>query len=432
MKKTATLFYALFSITYFSTSMADSIQVSASVKTLSDTPEASLGRNISTILAGLEQSGELSPDAGDLQNILSSIRVSSPTPQTIALGEISPKSNTAGVNFNYKTQYLNNIQSLGRQLAAIERRSKRFSWRQYAQSIDSNNIEEGGLLDNRLNTFFSAEHLNSNQQNTAYEAGFSGNVDRLSIGADYRLRNDMFSGLIFSYFDAGLNLDDSGGTLGGNNDDLMFFTNYYLSNELSLSGVVRSGRFRYVLERRIDFSLDTNHITRIASSKPQGDLLAAQLSAAYQKAWHNGLNGNLNFSIDFVNSTTEAFTESGAEGLNLQVDQMNTQRLSLSIGGQSSYIASTSWAVLTPFVGASWIYDYKEKEQVVSAHFSNDPNKTPFSFSLKDTDNSYMHINAGTAAIFAQGWSGFLQLDGMLMQNNYNQYLVSLGFRKEL
>lgn len=409
--------------------LADAIQINTSVSTVTDSPEASLNYTLDSIVNGLDSASQLDQDAADLSNVLHQIQSADGASGSIALKEISPRTNTTMGSFSYKTQYMSNLQSLGKQLSSLHSRSQRSNWRSFRNKVNA--IEAGSLLDNRLNSFFSAEQLNSKQHETDYEAGFSGNVQRFSLGSDYRVNNNFFTGAILSYFNADLDVVNQGGNLQANNQSLMAYANFYINEEFSLGGVISAGTYQYSLARKINLNLNNIPNERTASSSPDGSFYAAQASAVYSKHVLKGLTTNLNVDLDFVDSQISTFDESGAGGINLHIENFSTQKMSLTLGGQASYVASTSWAVLTPFVGVSWVYDAMEQDQIVKAHFISDPNKTPFQFSIKDNDNNYLHFNLGTGAIFARGFSGFFQFDGLYLRENYNQYLLSLGIRKE-
>ena len=77
------------------------------------------------------------------------------------------------------------------------------------------------------------------------------------------------------------------------------------------------------------------------------------------------------------------------------------------------------------------MHEFKQDGQLIRAHFTADPSKTPFSFTTPKRDTNYFTLAAGASFVFPGGRTVYIQYQTLRLLENYSQYMISLGGRME-
>ena len=119
------------------------------------------------------------------------------------------------------------------------------------------------------------------------------------------------------------------------------YATYYISQKTYLDGILSYNSHRYDSTRNIRFVLNNNPVDAQAKSKPDGRLLALSIGAGHEfyakQRWVTSAEGRL----DYASSTIGAYDETGAGGLNLSIEEQQSDSLVSSLGLQMSYAHST-------------------------------------------------------------------------------------------
>ncbi len=134
---------------------------------------------------------------------------------------------------------------------------------------------------------------------------------------------------------------------------------YYISQNTYLDGILSYNRHRYDSARNIRFVLNNNPVDAQAQSKPNGQLLALSVGGGHEFYAKQGWVASANARLDYADSTIDAYDETGAGGLNLSIEEQQSDSFISSLGLKVSYAHSTRWGVLIPQFDLDWQHQYK-------------------------------------------------------------------------
>ena len=287
-----------------------------------------------------------------------------------------------------------------------------------------------GLLSKRWGGFVDASFARAQQDITNTEAGFKTQGNGLTGGVDYRYSDVLFFGSAARYLRNHGDLSGSTGSVKGGDFNLLLFGTYYPLQNLFVETSLGITRGNYDLTRNISFNLSGTPTTATAKSSTDTGALALTVAGGYDYAFR-GNNAAFNASLLWSKNNIDGFTESGAGGFNLAVGDQTIDMLTLNLGAQISRAISTTWAVVLPQFAATWVHQFQDSGQKISARFTADPTATPFSFTTETRDADYFKLVLRSAFVFPRGISGFVNYERWAGYDNYAQSAVALGGRWE-
>ena len=134
--------------------------------------------------------------------------------------------------------------------------------------------------------------------------------------------------------------------------------------------------------------------------------------------------------LDYIDTSIDAYEESGGAGLALQVDAQDISSLTTALGGRFNYTFNMSWGVLVPAFSLEWVHEYKDDKREIIARFKEAPSQS-FATPVDETDTDYLNIGLGINATFPEGRVLFMNFDTVAEQKNFNDYTLHLGGRME-
>ncbi len=164
---------------------------------------------------------------------------------------------------------------------------------------------------------------------------------------------------------------------------------------VDLSGRIAAAYNDYGTSRRIVFG----GIDRTATGDFGGYMLTAQGEAGYRvdlggKAWLKPVAG-----IDVVNFHSDAYTETGAGGLNLAQNSQSDTLVRTSVGAAvgTSFEAPTANATVSPSLDLRWGHDVSQPDGTATASFASTP-ASSFVYAQKAVDRDALLANLGVTA----------------------------------
>lgn len=423
------------------------VQVSLDLNAGDGSAQSAVGERVKDLISALQAEPSLDTNATELLSALQLIDANSDTPDSLrALSLISPQNNSSNTSFIKKFPSFNHLQGLGKRLSAF-RKGNSFAQRGFrfngiALPIDNlvsqilknagvKNIESGGLLDNQISGFLTGDYVYARQNQTATEAGFSGNIGRIVAGADYRINTHLFAGLYGSMFFGSLDLDGNLGDLSANEQRLAAYATYYPFQNVYIDLAVGGARRQFTLTRQIDFTIADTTFDQIAKSSPGGNNLEGKIGLGMDIPVIGSGIFSANTGLTYGVSKINGFQEKNGGGFNLAIDEQNIKNIMATLGSQFVMTVSTSVAVFSPFVGLNFTHEFADGGDVIQAHFVSDPSETSFSYIVDDADANYIDVTLGSSAIFAGGISAFAQVNSLFLFENFKRISVTAGARKE-
>ena len=384
-----------------------------------------------------------------LLNTLDYLITNNPTLEEIAevTRAISPKANSANTTVTRKTPGTVTVKGIGKRLSALRKQVKiaNFSsaktypkprnrslfgipsdWMKY-----NNPLDEGGLLDQRLSGFASGGVTVSKQSETGTEVGFSGGLQQLTLGADYRLTNTSFAGVAISLASGTVDLDNDNGKLDNTSQAFLLYGTHNLRSDWYVDATINFGHRQFELERNVEFTLGGTQTIVSANSAPDSDFTSISLGTGYDKTWNNGHSITFLGNFDYTQSNIDGFSETDAGGYNLAVGSQSIDSMQLSLGLEWRQSISSSYGVLLPQFSMNWVQEFETSSDAINAYFIADPNKTSIEYKSGNKDQGYLNLKLGTSMVMPRGLSFFAQYETQQFIDDYQQYTISLGGRKE-
>jgi len=438
-----------------SASIAEVFTVDVLLASGSNSPAAALKETANAIYTSLrDYTGTPTQAQTDLlavfDYILNTADITDPLVATAvanAYNEMSPKRNGSSAIVTRKSPSTIPVKGIGKRLSALRNSTRRFNYLGSTQSPrNSGNynltpglikyntdpaLESGGLLDQRLSGFVTTNAIFSKQSDTLSEAGFKGNTQQLTLGADYRINNKTFFGSAYSYTNGNMDMTQ-GGDLGNTANTILLYTTHSLSNQWYADASINIGKRNFEMERSVTFNLTpTVQANSIANSKPEGSYYGFSLSTGYDKTWNNGHSISLLGSFHFTKSNIDAFTETGNNAYNLAVSKQIINSKMIDLGIEWRQAISVSFGVLVPQLSLKWTQELKDNGDLITAYFVADPDKNSLSFQTGNKDQGYMNMLLGVTVVLPKGLAGFAQYETQQFIDDYQQSMISIGARKE-
>ena len=365
-----------------------------------------------------------------------------------ALREISPEEVAvqSAIGSGFGSQQMSNVAS---RLTAIRRGTRQLSFNNLGlryggrripisyilKSLLTNDEQDhagiGSLLNNRLSLFANGNISLGNRASTTKEDGFSFDSYNITAGADYRLKSTTFVGMALGGSQSKVSINQQGGESSANGYSLNLYGNHYINKYWYIDGLINIGSLRFDMKRNINFELAGSTVNRVANSETKGSQQGISIGSGYDI--HDGaLSATFFGKLYYSQLTIDEFTESGAQELDLRIDQQSTNNSGSSIGAQLQFAHSTRWGVFIPFIGFSWEHEFNDSNETISGAFVSDQSKSAFNITTDKADTNYFSSVQGITAILPRGISAYIKIENILGRNFYSMTNISFGGRLEL
>lgn len=215
---------------------------------------------------------------------------------------------------------------------------------------------------------------------------------------DYKITKNLIIGLAGSYstfeLDFDQNINVAGGSIDSDSYSVTAYSNYAIGNGY-VEGVFTYGWSDYDIDRRIIIGSNTaiSAIDRTANANPDGEQLSASLAGGYD--FHaEGFNYGPYARIAYFQSEIDAYDETGAQGLNLRVDEHKSDSLESVLGLQMSRAFSYSFGVLVPHVKAEWHHEFMNRQRSFDIRYVNDPRNNVYRSQTGEPERDFFNISA--------------------------------------
>jgi len=253
------------------------------------------------------------------------------------------------------------------------------------------------------------------------QAAFKLTSNGLTLGTDYRFEGNHVLGAALGLLKADTNIAD-GGSQDAKGYGLSLYGSYVPVDNAYLDAIVNVGRNTYDSQRQ-------QTTGGFATSNTDGNQFAVALSAGWN--FNQGpLTGNPYLRVEYVDAKINGFSESGNPKEALVIGEQRVKATTLSLGGQVSYAASTSWGVLVPYAKLELQYLAQSNAQNVTAQLTGLTSPASIVPALGQ-DKTFGNFAAGASAILANGFSCFFNYEQLIGKDNYKDQKYTLGLRLE-
>lgn len=413
--------------------------------------ERNVGLAIETVCPQLAQTEGLTADQQDLltqcTNMLENAS-SSGIPNTLSQVTTEKARASTSAAMEVGNQQLANV---GSRLAALRRGStgidlaglnfnlngERISGGQLGSALQSQ-LTGGAASGDTAGTFgnwgfFLTGTFNfGDKDRTKNESGFDFDSIAITGGADYRFGDNLIAGAALGYAQNDVKFASDGGRLDTETWHLAAYATYYITERAYLDAIVEYGWQDHDSKRNIAYQISSSldPVRRQAAASYDGNQLGASLGAGYdidQGPLSYGVYGRLGY----LKVDVDGFRESGAGGLNLEVDGFDATSVTTTLGARVSRVFNTTRAVIVPQARVEWEHEYDDDASRLVARFSADPTATAFNIVTDSPDRDYFRIGLGVSALFPQGLSAFVNYNTLIDKSDWTDHLIDVGMRWE-
>ncbi|MEQ8861709.1 MAG: autotransporter domain-containing protein [Pseudomonadales bacterium] len=251
------------------------------------------------------------------------------------------------------------------------------------------------------------------QDATENGGGFDYETMTMTIGLDYRARDDMVFGGSASYSAVNADFNDGGG-LDLKSWAVSAFGSYFSEDKYYLDLIGSYGRNDLETARHIVYQTALGDQNRRARADTKGNQYSLSAGFGYDftpGAWIFGPHGGGNFT----ELEAHSYTEKGAGGLNLDVGQQAARSLTANVGLHASYTLTPSWGVIVPYLRADMVREFKDTSETITVKFASDRfaddllSQTPIIPVKTDARDRYYQVySLGTSVQLINGVAGFV------------------------
>jgi len=289
-------------------------------------------------------------------------------------------------------------------------------------------MSANALLDDRLGVYANGQFTKGNRITTEWEKGFGMDNAGLTLGADYRLTDDLVLGAAFGYTDDHSQYDNNGGRLLNRGYSGSLYGSYNVNDNWYVDSVFTYTLNDYDSDRWLLVPNEVGTLeTRSSMSQHQGDQQRFSVGTGYDipiGPWTVGLRGR----TEYGRANIDRYGETGPSPFNLRVDKQFNDSVQTILGTQLSYALSMPWGVLQPQVNFDWQHEFKNDSREILTSF-NFNNVLPFVMRTNNPDRDSFMLRAGMNAVLAHGISSFMQYETLLDHRYDTQHTARLGVR---
>ena len=427
----------------FSSQVLAQIDIEIDLTSLA-TPEGAVAGALSTLCPNLRNNeNNLTPDQQELLRVCNGLLTASQSEKEDAYRALSARSVTTQTTLMMYGPMAQPVLIVDNRLQALRKAAQNattasldFQLNEQSLYADLQNATGGGASadvqsSGRLSGFVSGMYTDSEQNETLTLAGFNGKTYGLLLGADYRFSDALFAGLAARYSTTDADIDRDAGSLDANDINLTQYGTFYPHPQWYLDWTLQIGQGKFDLERKLDFTVGGVTVNERAKGSTDGNHYGGSVGGGWELVSRTGFVSQIYANLRYFKTDIDAYTESSANGLNLNVDGQSIKSTTGKLGAQISKALSYSWGVLAPQANLNYLYEFNTDGQSINARFASDPLNTQFVFTTEPRDESYFTVSAGAVTLFPGGFTAYLQYEYYFELENYSQSVWSLGARME-
>ena len=256
------------------------------------------------------------------------------------------------------------------------------------------------------------------------------------MGAEFCFSDNVFGGASVSFGWSEVDFDNNGGKIETDNYAVSVYGSYYTQGSIYFDGIFNYGWSDVDTERNIVYEDFGGVVDRTAEGSTDGDEFYVSLNGGYNFN-RNAFNFDPGVRFFYLDGNVDGFTEEGAGGLDLAVDDQSFKSISLSANAQVSYTFTPSWGVISPYARIEYTYEFEDDAQGIRYRFANDPfTDDPGGGKMRlegeSYDTSYLMYTVGVASQFVYGISAFATYQVLGSYDDLNSESVAVGMRWEL
>ena len=274
------------------------------------------------------------------------------------------------------------------------------------------------------------------RDDTRRSPGYDFDTTAVTVGTDYKLRDNLYLGAALGYNEADADFDVGGGAF-MRAVSLSLLGTYFRGDSFYVDALVTYAANDVETDRRIVYSDFSGAVDRKARGDTDGHQLSAGIGTGFDMTagrWVWGPHAGFNYT----DTAIDGFRETGAAGLNLVMPDTVYRSVTANVGLHSSYTFTPRWGVVVPYAQVDFIREFKhqsESERIRFAQdtFAADPfdPTAPLLVENGGVDANHVSYAFGVHLQLIRGIAGFVDYRGTWGLNEFDTHELAAGLRFE-
>lgn len=172
------------------------------------------------------------------------------------------------------------------------------------------------------------------------------------------------------------------------------------------------------------------NVDRTATGDTESDLFSLTIGGGYETS-KDALTYGVYARLSYLEVDVDGYTEQGALGLDLIVDDQEVKSLVSIIGGRISKAFSRRSGVLIPQGWVEWHHEFEDDSETIVTRYLNDPNALSLLVQTDDPDEDFFVLGGGVSAVFKGGTQAFVDIQTVLELEDVTNTILTAGVRRE-
>jgi uncharacterized protein YhjY with autotransporter beta-barrel domain len=273
------------------------------------------------------------------------------------------------------------------------------------------------------------------------EDAFDFDGSEITLGADYRLRENLVLGTLLGFSQRRVDFDSAVSVVDGNIDtdgaSLIAFA-LWESDRFWMSGSVGAQWLEYDLTRRITYPSLNPLVAPVdvtTTSNTASDTLMGTLNGGA-----NFRFGGFTFApyakAEYQKVSVDGFAEQGASGFEFGYGEQDIRSFQLAAGATLQHVFSPRFGVIVPYARAEFRQEFENDPRNISATYASMPDGSvtidqDFNLATDEHDDQFFVVAGGFSVVFKGGVQGFLQYQQVLDLDTFSDRVIAGGIRLE-
>jgi outer membrane autotransporter protein len=301
----------------------------------------------------------------------------------------------------------------------------------------------------RWGSFIDASYGYGSKDPTDLEDAFDFDSQEFTIGIDYRFSSSLVAGLIFGYSDKEIDFNSAlsivdGGIVSDGASAILF--GMLEGDRAYVTASVGYQQLTHDTTRRISYPSFTPGVpganSTATSSADSGAFLLTASTGYPFRLGAFAVEPTIN--INYSDITVDAFTErsrraSGStdDPFDLRVSEQSFDSMIVAPAVKFQYVFAPSFGALIPYLIGRYHAELSNDARTISSQYADAINSlsgtagTSFAVSTDEPDDAYYTAAAGMTVVVGNGLNGYVQYMKVLEFENYDDAVITGGFRYE-